>query len=945
MHANSPYQNSRLTNRVLRLYFLAATIQGGVILRSLLFIPTDAKNRFLFGFSLLRLGIIVGVLLVMLVFAWLVLQTWRHRPGFSRLKASLESQLQRQNVWAWTVFLIACLLLGGSYLLLLTPEIKEPFAQAYFERLAPLILWITLLGAQALIVLPLLRHGASLGHYLPKSSTFRWIFVIFGLFLILWGWIAWSRTGLTRDAAGWNALGAPLLETQVFIAWSIGMMCLAVSAWWERRSNSRLQVSVLGNLTTRKLDLLICFLLWVAASFYWWSIPLPASWFVTEPTTPNYEYYPNSDALIYDTTGQSMLVGEGFKSWDLPFPRRPIYALFLAFLETIGDQKYSSVVSFQIAFLALFPVVLYLLTQKLSTRFAGIVLAILAILREGNAIKLSGNYTFSHSKLLMSDFPTALGVALVAYLTISWLQDPNSRPLLPLIIGSTLGLFMLIRPEIVVLLLVVLLVAGMKWFRCLAYLSKNILLIFAGMVLILSPWIFRNWQMTGKVFLDAPDFRIDFFIERINSSLVSPNTNDDNSHAEIANQNRNKPGLLSLAPDETNLRDAGFNPVFWDSRVLVNSATKMPVIRSVDEASSSIVEFIKAHYLHSQIESVLYLPTSVRLPESLVGYLGNHSLPKFFEECCSSINYTRRLPYWDQNWDGEILKQSILPILLNLFLIAAGVRIAWEKDHLTGLVPLGFMIVYFLINAAARTSGGRYILAVDWIPMMYFAIGLGHISLAGTAFLFRAVSPLDTDRQSEDRPRAATNKKSPWPMTRYLAVSVGFFLLGSLLPITERAVPPRYTEPVKQEVLTSLLASQALGDFDQSDLDNFDKSNGKVLIGRALYPRYFESGEGAPGKPTTDRWAESAKPSFYSKDFSRLSFYLVGPENLSVLLPTGQGADHFPNASDVMVLGCQGKEYFDAWVVARFDAQHSVEAVFTRSPELENLSCPFPDSK
>jgi hypothetical protein len=260
-------------------------------------------------------------------------------------------------------------------------------------------------------------------------------------------------------------------------------------------------------------------------------------------------------------------------------------------------------------------------------------------------------------------------------------------------------------------------------------------------------------------------------------------------------------------------------------------------------------------------------------------------------------------------------------------------------------MPLGFSIVYFLINAVARTSGGRYILAVDWVPMMYFVIGLGHISVAGIGFLFRTVPQLDSYQQSEDSPHAAADKESPWPVTRYLLISLGFFFLGSLLPITERAVPPRYTETVKQEVLSSLLASRALGVFGQSDLDNFNKSNGKVIIGRALYPRYFESGEGAPGKPTTDRWAESAKPSFYSKDFSRLSFYLVGPENLSVLLPMEKGPDHFPNASDVIVLGCQGKEYFDALVVARFDLQHSVEALFTRSPELENLTCPFPASK
>lgn len=929
MHANGFINNRRSTTRILRGYFLLAALQGGFILLTLLQIPTDAKNRFLFGFSAIRLGIVAGVLVVMLVIAWLALETWRLSPWFTRLFSGIERQLKRQKIWAAVVIAIIAGVLGGSYLLLLAPEVTEPFARAYFERLSPLILWATLLSVQTLIVLPALRHGVDWRHYIPQSRTYRIALAIFGLLLVIWGWIAWSRIGLEPDTTGWNALGTPVLETQLLLAWGSSLAFLAATIWLGRRSSANSPDEPRRSSPGANFDLLICLLLWVGAGIYWWSIPFPDSWFVTEPAAPNFEFYPNSDALIYDTTGQSVLVGERFKSWDLPFPRRPMYALMLAVLNVMGSQRYEAVVIGQIVLLALFPVVLYLTGRNLSNRFAGFMVAVLAILREGNAIKLSGNLTISHSKLLMSDFPAALGVALITYLTVTWLQEPESRRTLPVISGGVLGAFMLVRPEIAVLLFVVFIIMSMRWHRRPIDLTKNVLLISAGIILVLSPWIWRNWELTGQFFLDSPNHRIDLFIERFNMP-----TNDSQSRDQSDPGGFGLPGATSDTYVESSVMAASI-PLTGDDFLPENKIAAATI--------GDILAFVRAHYVHSQIQSVLYLPASWRLADTLVSFLGHQSLPKFFEECCSSKNYVRRLPYWNQNWEGNFLGQSVIPVLLTLFLISVGLRIAWENHRLVGLLPLGFSIVYILINAVARTSGGRYILAVDWIPMLYFAIGLGHITLAGIRFLTAGRFTTACNPRLKESIRSPLNKKSPNMAFPYLAISTGFILLGSLLPLAEIAIPQKYTEPVQREALGSLLAVPALGGLDQSDVDSFLAADGKIVIGRALYPRFYSPGEGAPGKPTTDQWAESAKPSFYSKNFPRLSFYVVGPENMSVLLPLEEPPDDFPNASNVIVLGCQGEEYFDAWVTGIFDAQNNVEATFTRSPEVEVLSCPFPE--
>ena len=80
-------------------------------------------------------------------------------------------------------------------------------------------------------------------------------------------------------------------------------------------------------------------------------------------------------------------------------------------------------------------------------------------------------------------------------------------------------------------------------------------------------------------------------------------------------------------------------------------------------------------------------------------------------------------------------EQTIL-LLLNLFLISLGLSISMRKKRLMGVLPLTFFLGYNLANALGRTSGGRYIVPVDWIIILYFVIGLFQICL----WIFGAVT-------------------------------------------------------------------------------------------------------------------------------------------------------------------------------------------------------------
>jgi hypothetical protein len=851
-------------SKVLRAYFNLLSAEGLVVLVFLLSIPADPKNAILFGFSPLRLGLLGTALVLIAIF--FILSVWIRRYPNRLAETSNFIETLVSNYWIFWLFLISLTLsfVLSTFLLFISSEDYAWIYLVYLVRLSPFLFWFSCWCVQTIAILLIYRYGSD---YLAerKVSLKRfgpWV-LIMAVLLLGWGVISWSKIGLAPDneswlGRGWGSPGVPLIFQQVLKAWGIvmGLVLAGLLAAFSRW-NARLLKVFTGQSSLNKVDLLIALLLWSFTSFIWLSEPLQESWFNPQPRPPTYEYYPYSDAAIHDVTSQNLLIGEGFKWGEERIVRRPLYALFLAFLHQIGGQDYERVVALQVLVLAFLPVLLYLLTTLLHCRVTGILVAIFIILREKNAIALSNVINVSHAKLLMTDLPVTMGVVLFALLIFWWLKEPDRRRLIPLLAGGILGLLMLIRPQVLLLVSIPILLGGISLRRFGHWVQSSLLLV-AGVALALIPWLWRNWQVTDSIVLDETSQL---------STLVRHQTDTPEAIED------------EQLPGETQAEY---------SQRLANL-----IARSVLDRPGYLARSILVNFIRNEIFSVIILPTSLQWE--------------------SASTYVKRVPYWF-HWDGELPKGSRVYLALNLLFIALGIGAAWKRHRFLGLVPLLVNIVYSSTNALARISGWRFILPGDWAGILYYGIGLSGATLwiLSTFSVGRLEAVTISTSIGYIQSESSTDKRaaSLWPFPKALIGTMILIILsGSALPIAEKVIPARFSNQSKAELINVLMESgswQGIPAESEMPLETVLGDDQSVLIkGRAFYPRYYEAGKGEPRS-----W-----PDFVARSCDRLEFFLVGPQNFHVILPLKSTPASFPNGSEVIVLGYRAEDYLESMAV------------------------------
>lgn len=903
-------QSAPKAGRVAPLYFGLGAIEGLFTILYLLILPSDQKNSFMWGYSLQRLTMVFGSLLLTTGMGYLGVVFWRNQ---GRGQQVLQRILSRSRLY-YSIILLAGVGLYIGWIGIFLPLYRFGGYAAYFERIRPLLIWLALIFIQTLIPLLMLRFGFNwqrLGDYIKQHLALIPLGVTLGLMVLTGIWVALTKSGITPDKKFWGNIGTPILNLQIFLLLGVGLILLCFIMYW----NSRRQKN---NAATNPkwliyIDILVCFLLWALATFLWVREPVIHSYFLTDPQAPNYEPYPFSDARYYDSYGQYLLIGE--KMGGGKFATRPWYIFFLAMINAIAGPGYDQVIALQVAALALFPVFLYLLGKSLNSRILGIMVGLLAIFREVNAIRSTPFIQVSHSKLMLADFPTAAGVALFTLLVVIWLKDPEHKPLMPMIVGGVFGILMMVRFHVVTLLPLALL-AGLLvlWRRFGNWIRSSVLLVFTMMIFVL-PWMYRNYNVLGRFILEGPQIK-----SILNQRYKPTPTPRPTLLATVTPTNM--PVDLTASVDDANGGSilpvnpvAGLTAPTAVSGVAVTpeaifspTTTPAPKLKTEREITTyafqlffsenvQAVSFVSNHFLHNLLLAVRELPTSLIYDDL------NHVLLNF--------------PADSDNWDGKLKPAEAILMTINLLLIALGISVTWKKWKIVGIIPLFMCAGYFMSSALTRVSGWRYLLPVDWVIYFYFVIGLLEI-LRWFAVLLGAKLGEDTHFET----KLMDNPKGSFPIRQAAFIITGFFLLGSVIPAAELLIPERYPIMSKEEVLTTFmerLPAEQPG-LDVNVLQQIVSADvGDAVNGRLLYPVYYEEGQGAPG-------ADSQI--FRSKPYARLLLTVIGPRTATVVMPLEEPPAAIPSTSDILVVGCKEQGAFQAYAIM---VMGETTTVYTRS--------------
>jgi len=617
----------------------------------LLSFPTNRQT-----YSLFRLTALVILLVISTISAAAFLYVRSQKEPF---KFSEQSNHRKGRILLSFLLITVSLLLWTA--LLFKDQWLSYTSASTYARLVPIVLYGLLLCLQTGIFL--LTTGQNKDIVIGEvKSIGKPTLVLWGIFLATWLLVWVSRIGLIHDAVGlnWGPPGTPVTFAQVNLVFVISF--LLTFGFLLIKSRLR-NVPVLFFSAS---DMLIFLALWGSAVVLWWNQPMSPTHFTPPPMPPNHEYYPYSDALIFDRASYHLLYGIGFTN---QLVRRPLYAGLLAFFHKVAGANYEDTIFLQILLLALIPGLVFLVTSRLSNRFSGLLAGGLIVLREKNAIELSGEIVTSHAKLMMSDMLTLLGIVLFLYVTVKLLFQENRSGWQLAIAGACLGLVALVRTQGLILTLPLLLFIFLSK-RPLRLGFKASAFTLLGLVLVLSPWIWRNWNLTGTFVLD----------DRGEERLLARNY----SLTPVA-----------LPPPRTGETQEQFS-----------ARLKRDIVTFVVEHPTQVLFFISNHFFRNMVTSALYVaPTySVDSPATTIEHL----------------------PFWGE-WDGTLTPVSRISIFINLAILAAGISAAGTKNKYAGWFPLIAFLSYSLGNAIVRSSGWRFSLPIDWILLVYYSIGLAYL--------------------------------------------------------------------------------------------------------------------------------------------------------------------------------------------------------------------------
>jgi hypothetical protein len=849
-------QPARFLRGLLLVYTAFVALCALMVLAAMFLSPSEPGSAVLFGLSLTRIILASGFLLAFLFFAGMFIRALRDHEWAEK---TLEQWFGGSGFSRWLAWSAAVgLVLGwiGCFL----PSYRAGSLGAHWERIQPLMIFLLLISITTLAVFLVRRIDLSTTNS-RISSVLLGALILFLAGLLVLLWMFSSKYGLYSPIEDfWYGAGVPILFSQLLASILGGVLFLLIRWNWD----------------SGRKDLLVFIFLYAVTAFLWAREPLQKSFLFTGPRPPNGVPYPFADAASLDAGSQFALIGQGIFAYNTPFFERPLYLSFLAYLHTLFGQNYEILMAAQAAVLAIFPAIIYLIGRSLNMRAVGFAAALIAMFRGLNSIATSSLIDLASPKMILTDFPTAIGVALVILSTCEWLKRPGQKPHYAIWVGGAIGLTLMLRTNALLFLVFIPLYAIFRFVPNWKGWLVGCLLVFLGTMAFTVPWELRNAARGGVMY--------EPIVGKIRNVLRTRYQGQPQGSAPFQN------GLSALTFQQTG----------------VVSSLYSGAIAAEEQPCNSILCFAPKHFLHNIAMSLLSLPASPVL---------------------NDLWHTVKVDpsYWKADWDGRITAASFFIVLVNLFTIVLGVSVTWKYRRLPGMVPLAVFAIYDLSNSMARTSGGRYIVPMDWILALYFMAGaLFLVTEVARMGHFKPLSIFQADT-GEDK---SVSTGSPW--RKAAAALIIVLAIGTLAPLSERLSSPRYAGFDIPAALQEWEPQVTKAGLSPEQLNTFlSTPEAEALVGRTLYPRSYKMGQG--------------EISFYfypfiNMDFPRTGFFLIGPHGQDNIILAGGFPKYLPHLADVLVIGCRDQNYVDALMVMVLGDNGTV---YTRSPMPPELACPM----
>lgn len=710
------------------------------------------------------------------------------------------------------------------------PATRLPKLQDEIIRVKPFLIFLELLTIELILFFnwkSLTKKCQSLINDFLKSKFKLSMIIVVASIIIIFG----SLRLFFSDYSGSMAFltpGPPIFPLQLLIAIIIFITIFII----EIRHFDK-------NISNNKWNFLIFFLIWGGTFLLWFLTPFTCYGDRPGPFIPNNICYPPVDDSYLSIGSHYVSLGRGvFNHW---FTDKPFYMLFLAIGQWIFGQRIDQYILIQVIVISSVPALLFLLVRKWISKSGAILLAILSAILGMNSIflysKLDGANVFIENTELLTGF-----LLLLVALSLTKHFTKRNDLFFTFVTGCLMGLATLTRmnPFFILPLIIGLFFIQRQFdFR---RAIKNTVMCLLGFILVFSPWLFTANDSNGNNFYWIK-------IEGVLDDRYQKSTSNLIVEEEIVEIPK------TASPEISN------NPLPDSSPIILSKSTNF----------GHKIGGLFVYFLNNELQSLAKLPINLTLS----------AMPVIYNQ-----------PVWTKSadvpiWTVDYSFENVVVLFFNLIIIIFGIGYVLRKFGVSGVIPLIIQIGYYFGNGVAQTSGDRYLQPVEWVPLLYFSIGIFAIAnFIVTANKSSKKVEIDNSRISESqKPR----------VTRSIIGKIGLVALLLILGLSLYL-----TNFIKDKIATTdsgqLFTDAQKTITSNSDLTDFDLNrflanpNAIIAEGIAYHARYYSS-------PIFFEQPEVFETTILSENKVLISNWTYEPEMVEI-----------SDGSRVILLGCKLNE-------------------------------------